>query len=642
MLLMRILLLALVLLLANLLKAQLCQGSLGDPIVKTTFGAGANPGPSLSAASTTYKYSSTPCPSDGFYILRNSSQGCNLWHNLATDHTGDPNGYFMLVNASYQPSAFYIDTVELFCSNTTYEFAAWVINMNTPAECGGNAIKPNLTFNIETTGGTVLQTYNTGNIPPPASVIWKQYGFYFTIPANVHKIVLRITNNAPGGCGNDLALDDITFRPCGPLINSTIDGNGGLKSFCQGTSEQVTFSGSLSTPYSNPYYQWQVSTTNGNTWTDIPGAHSGTLTQSYPSSTAPGTYLYRFSVSQPENKDIAACRVNSNPLTVKINSTPSLTIQNNNPVCEGQTVQVIASGGEQYLWKGVNGFTSTAAGFNLQNSHPMQSGTYSVIAANSTGCTKTDSTNVAIYPKPIASVNVSAVDICEGDSVHLFSAGGGDYQWMPHVNLSAATIADPFAFPRNTTQYNLVVTNSFGCRDSAQVIINVYNKPIVNAGADKTIIAGQEVQLTGFMSGSNATFQWGPAAFIKDNTTLQPLVNPPASQQYWLTVTSNAGCGTAIDSVMVKVYQGVFVPNAFTPNGDGKNDRWVIPALEAFSDYEIFVFNRYGQVIYHTKDTTQGWDGKWNGQLLPGGVYPYIIKMHKGAGMIKGWITIIL
>ena len=138
--------------------AQLCQGSLGDPIVNITFGSGANPGAPLSAAATNYQFSPNDCPNDGQYTVRNRTDNCfgASWHTLNRDHTGDANGYFMLVNASFQPSDFYVDTVNLFCSNTTYEFAAWVLNVKRTTVCAGQpTILHNLSFSIEKTDGTV-------------------------------------------------------------------------------------------------------------------------------------------------------------------------------------------------------------------------------------------------------------------------------------------------------------------------------------------------------------------------------------------------------------------------------------------------------------------------------------------------------
>ncbi|MBS1564227.1 MAG: hypothetical protein JST39_07545, partial [Bacteroidetes bacterium] len=98
--------------------AQLCSGSLGDPVVNITFGTGSNPGAPLKT--TNYTYVSTDCPADGYYTVRNSTSNCfNNWFTLTEDHTpGDVNGYMMLVNASYSKGDFYVDTVHNLCSGT--------------------------------------------------------------------------------------------------------------------------------------------------------------------------------------------------------------------------------------------------------------------------------------------------------------------------------------------------------------------------------------------------------------------------------------------------------------------------------------------------------------------------------------------
>ena len=186
--------------------AQLCQGSLGDPVVNITFGSGSNPGPPLNGL-TNYTYFAADCPQDGSYTIANATSNCfgSTWFNVPQDHTpGDVNGYMMIVNASYTPGDFFVKTVDGLCPNTTYEFAAWILNIIKQTSCGGTTIMPNVTFNIETTSGTVLQTYKTGDIPAGNSPVWKQYGFFFSTTTGISSVVLRMTNNAPGGCGNDL------------------------------------------------------------------------------------------------------------------------------------------------------------------------------------------------------------------------------------------------------------------------------------------------------------------------------------------------------------------------------------------------------------------------------------------------------
>lgn len=303
-------------------RAQLCNGSLGDPIVNITFGSGANPGFPLSAIGTGYTYLSTDCPNDGQYAIRNSTTAChgNTWHTLTRDHTGDAQGYFMLVNASFQPSDFYVDTVRNLCANTTYEFAAWIMNVMN-LERWGPSILPNVTFQIEKPDGTVLKKVTTGDMPVTASPQWKQYGFWFSTPPGLQKVVLRITNNAPGGIGNDLALDDITFRPCGPGVKAVIAGDGDTLDVCEDELGTFPLQSEVVDGYVSPFYQWQISTNNGTTWTDIPGANSLTYNAQ---PTAVGTYQYRLTVAEQENASLKLCRVASNRLVIGVHPLPEV------------------------------------------------------------------------------------------------------------------------------------------------------------------------------------------------------------------------------------------------------------------------------------------------------------------------------
>jgi len=209
-------------------------------------------GPPLAAAATSYQYVGDACPVNGFYTLLNKGVECNYgWHVLQSDHTGNSGGYCMLVDASFEPGDFYLDTVKNLCANTTYEFAAWMLKMKYVSQ----GIRPNITFSIETADGDVLQTYNSGDIPVEQTVVWKQYGFYFTTPENTPAIVLRMTNNTPGGDGNDLALDDITFRACGQLITAAVEGNtNSTIDVCEGNANIYTFTATVAAGYLSPIY----------------------------------------------------------------------------------------------------------------------------------------------------------------------------------------------------------------------------------------------------------------------------------------------------------------------------------------------------------------------------------------------------
>ncbi|MEO7393560.1 MAG: gliding motility-associated C-terminal domain-containing protein [Chitinophagaceae bacterium] len=631
--------------LSNLINvnAQLCQGSLGDAIVNITFGTGLNPGPSLAAASTSYQYVANDCPNDGYYTVRNVTANCfsSSWQTLISDHTGDVNGYFMLVNASVQPSAFYIDTVKGLCSNTTFEFAAWVTNVLRTTACNSNGIQPNLTFTIEKTDGSLLQTYNTGNISSQSNPTWQQYGFFFNTPVGVSDVVLRIFNNSQGGCGNDLALDDITFRPCGPQLTPVIVGYPTTTvSYCEGSPQLFTFNVSVSAGFNNPSYQWQQSL-DGINWADIIGETSTVFIKNFISSTTTGNYKFRLSAAETGNLNAIKCRVVSSVLTIQLLANPVTTATSNTPVCEGNTMLLNATGGTQFQWTNSNSFSATGAMVSVNNVQLSQAGKYYVQVTNAAGCTHLDSVITSINIKPVASTTFSTAFFCEGDNVQLISSGGISYQWLPATGLSSAIIANPVASPVDTTQYMVIVSNSSGCSDTAKISISVIERPRVNAGPDKIIIAGNPIQLSATASGQNISYYWSPATFINNAQALQPIVSPPVEMDYTLTAVSNEGCKSATDMVRVYVYKEIFVPTGFTPDGDGLNDTWNIPALGAFGNFDLSVFNRYGQLIFLNKDINRAWDGKYNGLPQPSGVYIYIIKMKESGVLLKGTVQII-
>lgn len=622
--------------------AQLCQGSLGDPIVNITFGSGSNPGPALTAATTSYQYISGDCPNDGFYTVRNNTTSCfgNTWHALNSDHTGNGNGYFMLINASFQPSAFYLDTVRGLCGGTTYEFAAWIVNVLKPTACNNAGIQPNLTFTIERTDGTVLQTYNTNNIAADAAPVWRQFGFFFTTPMNVSDIVLRIFNNSQGGCGNDLALDDITFRPCGPQLVSAITGSNADKVvICEGDARSFTFSSTVSQGFNNPTFQWQKSN-DGINWTDIPGAITTTFTQDFTSVSQTGNYNFRMAAAEAGNLGSVQCRVVSKPLTIQIAENPTTTTSSNSPVCQNTTLNLAATGGAQYQWSGTNNFSAPGEAISLSNVQVSQSGKYYVQVTNDAGCEKLDSIIVVVNPAPVATISPDAF-ICEGEDAQLVAGGGIAYQWIPATALSSDVIDNPVASPDTTMQYNVIVSNNFSCKDTASVIVNVVSKPEANAGPDHWLIKGMSAQLSASASGQNISYSWTPVTNIDNPQSLQPVINPPGDTVYVLTVVSNDGCGTATDSMHVFIYDDVYVPTAFSPNGDGLNDTWNIPALSAYPEFELSVFNRQGQIIFQSKKMNTPWNGKYKGELLPVGVYVYIIDLKAGGGILKGTVTLL-
>lgn len=627
------------------LQAQLCQGSFGDPIVNITFGSGPNPGAPLAAATTNYQYLANDCPNDGFYTVRNNTTSCfgGSWFTLNADHTGNPNGYFMLVNASIQPSAFYVDTVRGLCGNSTYEFAAWIMNMSIlqPSGCNGNPIQPNITFSIERTDGTVLQTANSNNIPPTTTAMWNRFGLVFTTPAGVQDIVLRMTNNATGGCGNDIALDDITFRPCGPQLTPAIVGQNGTRvTLCQGTAQSFTLTCAVSPGFNNPVFQWQQSF-NGSPFVDMPGENAVTLNTQFTTTAPAGVYQYRLAVAEAGNLGAAQCRINSEHVTITVKPKPVVTTVNNGPVCTRGGITLTATGANSYQWSGPNGFVGNGNPVLIAQAQLVNAGNYTVTGSDADGCQNTAITTVVINPTPTAVTLFTDSTICAGGSLQLSASGGSSYRWFPATGLSDASLPNPIATPADTVRYGVVVSNAFNCSDTAYSRIAVVKLPIVQAGPDRIIVAGKSIVLNGSISGPYANFVWAPPTYINNINTLNPTINPPSAFAYYLTAQALGNCGTVADTMYVKIYSGIYIPNAFTPNGDGKNDTWNIPVLEAYPLHQLTIYNRYGQAVFSGKQSFSGWNGQYKGRDMPIGAYTYVIDLKNGTPPIKGTVLLV-
>jgi len=617
-------------------SAVLAQ-SLGDPVVDITFGAGTatHAGPlAADSGTTSYTYSTADFPIDGSYTIENTTNTPNIWWTT-TDHTGNPGGYMMVVNASVSKTDyFYEREVDNLCGGTTYQFSAWIGNLLRYEDLS----PPDIIFSIEKTDGTVIQSYDTGPVALRTSGFkWIQYAFNFTLPATTENVIIKMTNNANGGApANDLALDDITFRPYGPSLVASFGSSSSAVSEteCAGEIKPYTLTVSPPTRYTSPAYQWQVNTGSG--WTDIAGANSLSYTAS--PATA-GTYEYRLATAEAANISSESCRVVSNVLTLTVNSTPSATASSNGPQCAGGTLQLTASAGTNYAWTGPNGFTSAEQSPAIDNLTTAAAGEYTVVVTTG-NCTATATTTVSVYAIPVASAG-TGVTICAGDNTTLNASGGTSYSWSPATGLSDANIADPVANPTDTTTYTVTVSNSSACTATASVTVNVLQKPVANAGPDKEITQGQSVTLNGSVKGTAVTYYWTPNEYLSSDTVLNPVATPPADITYTLHVNSTAGCGGEATSVVfVRVYKSITIPNTFTPNGDGVNDTWNITALDTYANATTQVFDRYGSLVFNSIGYLKPWDGTWNNKQVPNGTYYYRIDLKNGK-KFSGWVLVV-
>lgn len=649
--------------------AQTCTGGLGDPIVDITFGQGAGWGPPLAAGIANLAYQAADCPNDGFYTIANHTSDCfgDSWWSLTQDHTGDPNGYFMLINASYQPSQFYVQTVDGLCGNTSYQFAAWVLNLIR----GQQEIEPDITFRIEKTDGTVLQTFDTGNIPQTSSPTWNQYAFYFNTPPGINTVVLRMINNAPGGIGNDIALDDITFRTAGASIENTVVGYpSDTLNLCVNAQPALHINATVESCYPSTSMQWQESIDTGKTWSDLTGELSTDLSRA---PTAGGLYLYRLSVAQAGNLGITTCEVESQPVEVNVIPVPNPAISialASDTNCAGSPVTINATvtdpgANPQYQWLVDGGVVGSSKGGVLQplTSSTLQDGQVVTATMKSdaacltgSGYAASNAIVVPVIPIPATAVSVaaSAMRIC-ADSVVVFKAtpdnGGVDprYQWQVNgVNAGGDSAVFDDAGLRNGDVVNVSMTADHVCsqavKDPQGVTMTIYPLPVVSLDTAIVIAGGSSVQLTPAVTGDIASFSWTPLAGIEDAGSITPVVKPVGTTAYTLGVVTTDGC-KADATEKVEVFYDVRMPAAFTPNGDGHNDLFRVPPRIPVVIRRFAVYNRQGEMVFYTTKVGDGWDGTYRGHPQPAGTYVWFVEYNdpvtRAVGEKQGTVALI-
>ena len=163
-----------------------------------------------------YRLVTHDCPGDGYYAYTPFTNNCfdGDWLTVPEDHTpGDAAGNMMLVNAAWNSGTFLTTTINGFKSNTVYAFGAWLMNVCKPSEKCPYPLLPNITIKLQTPDGKLAAQFNTGELERRNAPLWTQYQGMFTMPAAT-SLTLTMIDNSPGGCGNDFALDDITFREC--------------------------------------------------------------------------------------------------------------------------------------------------------------------------------------------------------------------------------------------------------------------------------------------------------------------------------------------------------------------------------------------------------------------------------------------
>jgi gliding motility-associated-like protein len=325
-------------------------------------------------------------------------------------------------------------------------------------------------------------------------------------------------------------------------------------------------------------------------------------------------------------KDANGC-IASQSSVLTLNDNLSLNAGAAATICEGTATTLEAtSNGTTFKWSPSTGISDSS----MLNPLVSPGSTIQYYIQATLGlCSKIDSVVVTVNPAPIASAGVDTT-ICFGKSIQLSGSGGSSYSWLPPTYLNNPGIYDPTVKnPQSSIAYSLTVTDNKGCKSLNQstVMITVTPEAKVFAGDDTAILVNQHLQLNAIdVDGSGfTTFAWSPAQGLSNPSIQDPIASVANNITYFVTASTADGCA-GTDSIVITVYDvfGIFVPNAFTPNGDGINDV-PKPILIGIMELKYFsVFNRWGQRIFYTTSQGTGWNGTLNGNPSEAGAYVWI------------------
>lgn len=212
--------------------------------------------------------------------------------------------------------------------------------------------------------------------------------------------------------------------------------------------------------------------------------------------------------------------------------------------------------------------------------------------------------------------------ICPGDPAFLTASGAETYSWEPTETLSTPDEASTDAHPAEPTTYTVTGTLAT-CVNTADVFVDIQS-PTANAGEDTTIYFGESA----FLDGSGGVeYSWSPTTGLSDPNSENPIATPFVTTTYTVTVTTAIGC-VFTDQVTVNVSSDalVDVPNAFSPNGDTKNDVFSVIIRGQLAVFHLQIYNRWGILVYDSADFANGWDGEYENEPQPMGSFVYVLN----------------
>ncbi|MGY6562681.1 MAG: T9SS type B sorting domain-containing protein [Luteibaculaceae bacterium] len=630
----------------------------------TGFNAGLPPGQTTYALLPSWNSCNPTPPQDGQYVLTSNTAfsplGCpgvtlpvghmlfNTWHQPLQDKTGDDMGRYLIVNGSFAPGTFYTRTVTGLIQGSNYEFSAWIANLLRGGACGLGEQPVSVTFRI-LDGTTQIAAINTDTVPgfnslgvfvapnAPQSAfqeLWQEVVLNFTATSST--LTLQLLNAGPGGCGNDLAIDDIAFTTCDAAEIVNISGDLEL---CEVFSTTLTATG--------PEEGTWVSLTPGVTFSST---FNSTTQVNNLQADAPSFIVWNTEVCNIPYSDTVQVMVNVNPSV-------SIELSNQTP-CLNEEVTITLTGtfnaDDEVIWSFQNANLETFQGITPEGIFFTQPGSQIIsVIVNSATCGSVQ-TEIEIQVQPSIEVNftVSPLQGCSPlevafNDVSVNAFGNYSRSWV--VGDDEVSTEEEFtlvfAEPGN---YNvsLFLSNLEGCSLEESLSIEdaftVFPKPnmeleilpdtlVALASANFSIMSFNEL-------GGECTFLFN--GITHNDCFFEQEITESGTFPLFYTITNEFGC-TDSATILITITAEIFVPNIISPNNDGINDNWLLKG-DLSKITRVFIYNRWGKTIFeqNSYNNTNAFRGESNGKALPEGTYFYVIEFE-GSQPAKGNLTIV-
>ena len=575
-----------------------CDGNIGANIFTDgDFGSGSaniiQTDPNIAPG---YNYTTDVPPFDGFYTITNDlsqwSNNFDCWLNTA-DNSNNPDGYMMIVNASYDPGIFYIETVDGLCDNTGYVFSADILNL---IRTGCDQLDPNVSFFIND-----VLFFETGSMTETDQ--WETFGFAFETDPGETSITLSLRNNAPGGFGNDLALDNITFRPCGPEAQILPEE---IANICE-DGDPITIDATIvGDQYDNPQYQWQQSFDEGVTWVDLVGENGPSYTHTNLNG---GFYYYRYLLANDPSQLLnTKCRVFSN---TKIIFVQPKFYNETVMICEGTTTMI-------------DGVEVGIPGDYVDN------------LLTTFGCDSIVTITLELVPDQGITAEVVPIQPecfdSENGSVQLFNIENTYEPFEVFLDGELLSNFDETILPPD--DYTLTIIDTFGCFYSEDFSLDLPEAIMLDLGDDVTLSLGEGLEIDPIINFQNPDYT-ANIEFTCDADCSTLTFLPLDSQSLIVEATDENLCVIS-DTLSITLTKDpkIFIPNIFSPTSNQNNIFYIQGIAASVSAINsLQVYDRWGNKLYECtdgllNDPNCGWDGSFNDQAINAGVYVYVAEIE--------------